>query len=100
MVRRSKLDDALLLALNYTLKTFRFKMLNFKAIMSFEDWFVTIDMIDMKNTQFHVEIVPQHKKHLGFAFCGEVYQYRELPFGLALSPQTFKKCINAALSPL
>lgn len=50
MVRRSKLDDALLLALNYTLKTFRFKMLNFKAIMSFEDWFVTIDMIDMKNT--------------------------------------------------
>lgn len=47
MVKRNKLDDALLLALNYT--TFRFKMLNFKVIMSSEDWFVTIYMIDMKD---------------------------------------------------
>lgn len=49
MVRRSKMDDGLLLALHYTLKTFRFKMLNFKALISSEDWFATIDMIDMQD---------------------------------------------------
>ncbi|KAL0159178.1 hypothetical protein M9458_042903, partial [Cirrhinus mrigala] len=31
---------------------------------------------------------------------GEAYQYRVLPFGLALSPRTFMKCVDAALVPL
>ncbi len=35
-----------------------------------------------------------------FAFGGEAYQYRVLPFSLALSPHTFKKCVDAALAPL
>ncbi len=35
-----------------------------------------------------------------FAFGGEAYQYRVLPFGLALSPRTFTKCVDAALAPL
>ncbi len=29
-----------------------------------------------------------------------MYQYSVLPFGLALAPRTFSKCIDAALSPL
>ncbi|CAM4528872.1 unnamed protein product [Leuciscus chuanchicus] len=29
-----------------------------------------------------------------------LYQYRVLPFGLALSPRTFTKCVDAALAPL
>ncbi|KAI2649255.1 Transposon Ty3-G Gag-Pol polyprotein [Labeo rohita] len=33
-------------------------------------------------------------------FQGEAYQYRVLPFGLALSPRTFTKCVDAALVPL
>ncbi len=33
-------------------------------------------------------------------FRGEAYQYRVLPFGLALSPRTFTKCVDAALAPL
>ncbi|KAI2644187.1 Transposon Ty3-I Gag-Pol polyprotein [Labeo rohita] len=33
-------------------------------------------------------------------FQGEAYQYRVLPFGLALSLCTFTKCVDAALAPL
>ncbi len=41
----------------------------------------------------------QHRKFLRFAFGGEAYQYRVLPFGLALSPRTYTKCMDAALTP-
>ncbi len=33
-------------------------------------------------------------------FAGEAYQYRVLPFGLALSARTFTKYVDAALAPL
>ncbi len=56
--------------------------------------------IDLKDAYFHVEILPQHRKFLRFAFGGEAYQYRVLPFGLALSPRTYTKCMDAALAPL
>ncbi|KAI2653826.1 Gag-Pol polyprotein [Labeo rohita] len=61
------------------------------------DWFVTVDL---KDAYFYVEILPQHRKFLRFAFGGEAYQYRVLPFGLALSPRTYTKCMDAALAPL
>ncbi len=35
-----------------------------------------------------------------FAFGGKAYQYKVLPFGLALVPRTFTKCMDAALAPL
>ncbi|KAI2668277.1 Transposon Ty3-G Gag-Pol polyprotein [Labeo rohita] len=75
-------------------------MLTIKQVVSqirSEDWFVTIDL---KDAYFHVSILPQHRKFLRFAFRGEAYQYRVLPFGLALSPRTFTKCVDAALAPL
>ncbi len=31
---------------------------------------------------------------------GKAYQYKVLPFGLALAPRTFTKCMDAALAPL
>ncbi|KAI2662393.1 hypothetical protein H4Q32_001228 [Labeo rohita] len=55
---------------------------------------------NLKDVYFHVFILPQHRKFLRFAFRGEAYQYRVLPFGLALSPRTFTKCVDAALVPL
>ncbi|KAI2664621.1 Transposon Ty3-G Gag-Pol polyprotein [Labeo rohita] len=67
------------------------------SVIRSEDWFVTIDL---KDAYFHVSILPQHRKFLRFAFRGEAYQYRVLPFGLALSPRTFTKCVDAALAPL
>ncbi|XP_077061833.1 uncharacterized protein LOC143714498 [Siphateles boraxobius] len=86
--------------LNRSVGKLKFKMLTIKQIVSqirSEDWFVTIDL---KDAYFHVSILPQHRKFLRFAFGGEAYQYRVLPFGLALSPRTFTKCMDAALVPL
>ncbi|XDV14274.1 hypothetical protein PO909_002450 [Leuciscus waleckii] len=86
--------------LNRTVGKLKFKILTLKQIVSqirSEDWFVTIDL---KDAYFHVSILPQHRKFLRFAFGGEAYQYRVLPFGLALSPRTFTKCMDAALVPL
>ncbi len=86
--------------LNRSLRRFRFKMFTIPIIVSqirYEDWFVTIDL---KDAYFHVSIIPSHRKFLRFAFGGETFQYRVLPFGLALSPRTFTKCMDAALVPL
>ncbi|KAL1269008.1 hypothetical protein QQF64_031297 [Cirrhinus molitorella] len=86
--------------LNRAIKRFRFKMLTIAQIVTqirSKDWFVTIDL---KDAYFHISILPEHRKFLRFAFGGEAYQYRVLPFGLSLSPRTFTKCVDAALAPL
>ncbi len=86
--------------LNNSVMQLKFKMLTLRQIVSqirSEDWFVTIYL---KDTYFHISILPCHRKFLRFAFGGRAYQYRVLPFGLALSHRTFTKCINAALAPL
>uniref|UniRef100_A0A8C1JST9 ribonuclease H n=1 Tax=Cyprinus carpio TaxID=7962 RepID=A0A8C1JST9_CYPCA len=62
-----------------------------------ENGFVTIDL---KVAYFHVSILPTHRNFLRFAFGGKAYQYWVLPFGLALSPPSFSKCVDAALAPL
>ncbi len=86
--------------LNCSVMRLKFKMLTVKQVVSqirSEDWFVTIDL---KDAYFHISILPSHRKFLRFAFRGKAYQYRVLPFGLALSPRTFTKCVDAALAPL
>ncbi len=86
--------------LNRSVSRLKFRMLTVKKVVSqirSEDWFVTIDL---KDAYFHVSILPSHRKFLRFAFRGKAYQYRVLPFGLALSPRTFTKCVDAALAPL
>ncbi|KAL0188417.1 hypothetical protein M9458_015516, partial [Cirrhinus mrigala] len=83
--------------LNRTVMRLKFRMLTLKQVVSqirSEDW------LDLKDAYFHISILPQHRKFLRFAFGGKAYQYRVLPFGLALSPRTFTKCVDAALAPL
>ncbi len=60
-------------------------------------WFVTVDL---KDAFFHIQVVQRHRKFLHFAFGGKAYQYKVLPFGLALAPRTFTKCMDAALARL
>ncbi len=86
--------------LNFSLYKGKFKMLTIKTIMSQiqeGDWFVTIDL---KDAYFHIQVVQRHRRFLRFAFGGKGYQYKVLPFGLALAPRTFTKCMDAALAPL
>ncbi len=84
--------------LNFSLYKGKFKMLTMKTIMSQiqgGDWFVTIDL---KDAYFHIQVIQRHRKFLRFAFGGKAYQYKVLPFGLALAPRTFTKCMDAALA--
>ncbi len=70
-------------------------MLTMKTIMSQiqgGDWFVTIDL---KDAYFHIQVVQRHRRFLRFAFGGKAYQYKVLPFGLALAPRTFTKAFEA-----
>ncbi|KAI2662214.1 ORF V: Enzymatic polyprotein [Labeo rohita] len=86
--------------LNRALMKRPFKMLTLKQILSHVrpgDWFLSLDL---KDTYFHIQIVPHHRRFLRFAFEGVAYQYTVLPFGLSLAPCTFTKCMDAALFPL
>ncbi|XP_053095546.1 uncharacterized protein LOC113539310 [Pangasianodon hypophthalmus] len=71
--------------LNRSVVRLKFRMLTIKQVVSqisSEDWFVTINL---KDSYFHISVLPQYRKFLRFAFGGEAYQYRVLPFG----PGTF-----------
>ena len=57
-------------------------------------------MIDLKVAYFHVSILPRHRPFLRFAFEGQAWQYKVLPFGLSLSPRVFTKVAEGALAPL
>jgi hypothetical protein len=86
--------------LNRALHKLPFKMLTQKRIFECirpQDWFAAIDL---KDAYFHVSILPQHRPFLRFAFEGRAYQYKVLPFGLALSPRDFTKVAEAAIVPL
>ncbi|KAI2665956.1 Gag-Pol polyprotein [Labeo rohita] len=85
---------------NWSLHRFPFKMLTAKHILScvcHQDWFAAIDLNGM---YFYVSILPQHRLFLLFAFEGQAYQYKPLPFGLALSLRVFTKLAEGAFAPL
>ncbi len=86
--------------LNRSLQKLPFKMLMQKRIFECirpRDWFAAIDL---KDAYFHVSILPRHRPFLRFAFEGRAYQYKVLPFGLALSPHVFTKVVEGALVPM
>ena len=86
--------------LNRALHKLPFKMLTQKRIIKCvqpQDWFAAIDL---KDAYFHVSILPRHRPFLRFAFEGQAWQYKVLPFGLSLSPRVFTKVAEGALAPL
>ncbi len=86
--------------LNRALHKLPFKMLTHGHMINCiqpQDWFAAIDL---KDTYFHVSILPRHRPFLRFAFEGRAWQYRVLPFGLSLSPRVFTKVVEGALTPL
>ncbi len=77
-----------------------FRMITLKQILAQirpRDWFASVDL---KDAYFHIQITPHHRRFLRFSFEGTAYQNSILPFGLALAPSTYSKCMDAALSPL
>ena len=52
------------------------------------DWAVSLDL---KDAYLHVPILKKHRKFLSFAFKGQCYQFKVLPFGLSSAPRVFTK---------
>ncbi len=86
--------------LNVFVKVLPFKMLSTAQILeSIEEgeWFTSTDL---KDAYFHVPICPDHRCFLWFAFQGQAYLFKVLPFSLSLSPRVFARVVAVALSPL
>lgn len=56
--------------------------------------------IDLKDTYFDVPIAPCHRQFLRFAFQGQAYQFKVLPFGFLFYPHIFTRCVTATLAPM
>ena len=52
------------------------------------DWVTSLDLTD---AYFHILIHPRDRKWLRFRWGDRIFQFRALPFGLALSPWVFTK---------
>ncbi len=86
--------------LKYTLIKRSFRMITLKQILPQicpGDWFMSLDL---KDTDFHIQVAHHHRRFLRFTFEGVAYQYKVQPFGLSMAPCTFTRCMDAALSPL
>ena len=86
--------------LNSFVKTLSFRMLTCTQVLSSVaegEWFT---LVDLKDAYFHVPIHPLHRRFLRFAFGGQEYEFRVLPFGLSLSPRVFTRVVAAVLAPL
>lgn len=82
--------------LNSYLKKFTFLMLTHKVLSCFVcrgDWFTKVNLHD-----FHISILPAHRRFLKFAYQG--FEYLAVPFRISLAPRTFSKSVEVALTPL
>ncbi len=89
-----------LMDLNVFLKRLPFHMLRIADVIhavNRNDLFITVDLRD---AYYHIPIAAHHRWFLRFHVNGVTYQFRVLPFGFALAPRTFTKCVQVALEPL
>jgi hypothetical protein len=56
---------------------------------------ITLDAVQAYS---HLEVVPEHRQYLGFAFEGQYYRYRTMPFGLSTAPMVWTSVMRAASS--
>lgn len=86
--------------LNQFLTPQHFKMEDLKVLATIiqpKDYMVKVDL---KDAYLHVPIWKQHRKYLQICVGGKRYQFKALPFGLNIAPQTFTRVLKAALLPL
>lgn len=75
--------------LNHILPNNSFRIATVKQILTYVqlgEWYI---LVDLKDAYFHIQIAPHHRCILRFAFDGMAYQFKVLPFRLALGPRTF-----------
>ncbi len=74
-------------------------MLMLKAILAqicVGDWIISVDL---KDAYLYIQVIQRHRRLIRFTFGAKAYQYRVLPFGLALALWVFTKYMDAALAP-
>ena len=79
-----------------------FKVLPFHMLRTAEviqairpgDWFTSIDLND---AYYHISMGRRHRQFLQFAFEGQAFQFKVLPFRISLSPRVFTRCMQASL---
>ena len=81
--------------LNVFLQKEHFKMETLWSIiqaMQPGDWAVSIDL---KDAYLHIPVHVKHRKYLRFCIHNRHYQFRAMPFGLAIAPRIFTKVMAA-----
>jgi hypothetical protein len=56
--------------------------------------------LDLQDAYLHVLIHPQSQRYLQFAFQGQAYQFRALPFGLNMAQMVFTKLVHTLAAHL
>ena len=77
--------------LNRFLRVKRFKMETVKSICSLLHQGAWTFSIDLTDAYFHIPIHKASRKFLRICFQGRVFQFRALPFGIAIAPWLFTK---------
>jgi hypothetical protein len=62
-----------------------------RLALPINSWVVSIDLHD---AFFHIPIHPAARKYMRFVSCGQVYQFRALPFGLKSAPWIFSMVVR------
>ena len=80
--------------LNAFLSVFHFKMENINSVRDVIQENDYMGKIDLKDAYLTVPVWEKHRKYLKFAWGGQCYQFKSLPFGLATAPRTFTKLLR------
>lgn len=83
--------------INTFMPTVHFRMETLASILPSIEWTDWAVSLDLRDAYFHVPIHPASRDLLGFAFEGETFRFRALPFGLRPAPRVFT-CVVAALA--
>ena len=81
--------------INTYIRTEHFRMETLASILptpEAEDLAISLDLMD---AYFHIPIHPASRDLLGFAFQGQTFRYRALPFGLRPAPRVFTRIVSA-----
>ena len=80
--------------LNAFLSVSHFKMENINSVRDVIQENDYMGKIDLKDAYLTVPVWEKHRKYLKFAWGGQCYQFKSLPFGLATAPRTFTKLLR------
>lgn len=77
-----------------------FKMEDYRTVLSLLSADSFMAKIDLQDAFYLVSIAAEHRKFLRFKFCGVLYEFNCLPFGLSPAPRIYTKILRPVLAYL